>query len=58
MPLTVHQFPCLSDNYGFLVRDEATMRRWLTRPGRYADKDRYAYLAPEPPDHIKKLDFV
>jgi hydroxyacylglutathione hydrolase len=24
MPLTVHQFPCLSDNYGFLVRDEAT----------------------------------
>jgi hydroxyacylglutathione hydrolase len=24
MPLIVHQFPCLSDNYGFLVRDEAT----------------------------------
>ena len=24
MPLTVRQFPCLSDNYGFLVRDEAT----------------------------------
>ena len=24
MPLAVHQFPCLSDNYGFLVRDEAT----------------------------------
>ena len=24
MPLTVHLFPCLSDNYGFLVRDEAT----------------------------------
>ncbi|WP_421739547.1 hydroxyacylglutathione hydrolase [Caulobacter sp.] len=24
MPLTVHQFACLSDNYGFLVRDEAT----------------------------------
>ncbi|MEO0700384.1 MAG: hydroxyacylglutathione hydrolase, partial [Pseudomonadota bacterium] len=23
-PITVHQFPCLSDNYGFLVRDEAT----------------------------------
>ena len=23
------------------------MRRWLTRPGRYADKDRYAYLAPD-----------
>jgi hydroxyacylglutathione hydrolase len=24
MPLTVRQFPCLSDNYGFLIRDEAT----------------------------------
>lgn len=24
MPLEVHQFPCLSDNYGFLIRDEAT----------------------------------
>src|ERR1700761_7973950 len=24
MPLSVHQFPCLSDNYGFLARDEAT----------------------------------
>ncbi|RZJ18306.1 MAG: hydroxyacylglutathione hydrolase [Brevundimonas sp.] len=24
MALTVHQFPCLSDNYGFLVRDDAT----------------------------------
>jgi len=24
MALTVHQFPCLSDNYGFLVRDVAT----------------------------------
>ena len=24
MPLRVHQFPCLSDNYGFLVRDEAS----------------------------------
>ena len=24
MPLTVHQFPCLSDNYGFLIRDDAT----------------------------------
>jgi hypothetical protein len=23
------------------------MRRWLTRPGRYADTDRYAYLAPD-----------
>jgi hydroxyacylglutathione hydrolase len=24
MPLNIHQFPCLSDNYGFLVRDEAS----------------------------------
>ncbi|MFA7262868.1 MAG: hydroxyacylglutathione hydrolase [Caulobacter sp.] len=24
MTLTVHQFSCLSDNYGFLIRDEAT----------------------------------
>jgi len=24
MPLAVHQFPCLSDNYGFLVRDQAS----------------------------------
>jgi hydroxyacylglutathione hydrolase len=24
MPLEVHQFPCLSDNYGFLIRDAAT----------------------------------
>lgn len=24
MPLTIHQFPCLSDNYGFLARDAAT----------------------------------
>ncbi|MFN3512957.1 MAG: hydroxyacylglutathione hydrolase [Phenylobacterium sp.] len=24
MTVTVHQFPCLSDNYGFLVRDDAT----------------------------------
>ncbi|MDR3511857.1 MAG: hydroxyacylglutathione hydrolase [Caulobacteraceae bacterium] len=24
MPLIVRQFPCLSDNYGFLARDEAT----------------------------------
>jgi hydroxyacylglutathione hydrolase len=24
MPVIVHQFPCLSDNYGFLVRDEAS----------------------------------
>lgn len=24
MPLEVRQFPCLSDNYGFLARDEAT----------------------------------
>ena len=32
---------------GPVTFDEATVRRWLTRPGRYADKDRYAYLAPD-----------
>ncbi len=26
MPLTIRQFPCLSDNYGFLVRDDASGR--------------------------------
>ncbi len=26
MPLTVRQFPCLSDNYGFIVRDDASGR--------------------------------
>jgi hydroxyacylglutathione hydrolase len=26
MTLRIHQFPCLSDNYGFLARDEATGR--------------------------------
>jgi predicted acetyltransferase len=30
---------------GPVTYDEATVRRWLTRPGRYADDDRYAYLA-------------
>ena len=24
MTLTVRQFPCLSDNYGFLIRDDAS----------------------------------
>ena len=32
---------------GPITWDEATMRRWLTRPGRYAGQDRYAYLAPD-----------
>ena len=32
---------------GPVTYDEATVRRWLTRPGRYADDDRYAYLAPD-----------
>ncbi|HEU5386809.1 MAG TPA: GNAT family N-acetyltransferase [Streptosporangiaceae bacterium] len=27
--------------------DEATMRRWLTRPSFYADRDRYSYLAQD-----------
>jgi hydroxyacylglutathione hydrolase len=26
MPLTVRQFPCLSDNYGFIIRDEASAK--------------------------------
>ena len=32
---------------GPITWDEATVRGWLTRPGRYADQDRYAYLAPD-----------
>jgi predicted acetyltransferase len=32
---------------GPVTWDEDTVRRWLTRPGRYADKDRYAYLAAD-----------
>jgi hypothetical protein len=32
---------------GPITWDEATMRRWLTRPGWYAGQDRYAYLAPD-----------
>jgi predicted acetyltransferase len=32
---------------GPITWDEATVRRWLTRPGRYADQHRYAYLAPD-----------
>ena len=24
MPITVHQFACLDDNYGYLVKDDAT----------------------------------
>ena len=24
MPLDIRQFPCLSDNYGYLIRDRAT----------------------------------
>lgn len=24
MPITVHQFACLEDNYGYLVRDDAS----------------------------------
>jgi predicted acetyltransferase len=32
---------------GPITWDETTMRRWLTRPGRYADSDRYAYLAQD-----------
>jgi len=32
---------------GPITWDEATVCRWLTRPGRYADTDRYGYLAPD-----------
>jgi predicted acetyltransferase len=32
---------------GPVTYDEATVRRRLTRPGQYADADRYAYLAPD-----------
>jgi predicted acetyltransferase len=37
----------LARDCGPMTYDEATVRRWLTRPGRYADADRYAYLAPD-----------
>jgi predicted acetyltransferase len=37
----------LGRDCGPMTYDEATLRRWLTRPGRYADADRYAYLAPD-----------
>jgi hydroxyacylglutathione hydrolase len=37
MALTVRQFPCLSDNYGFLIRDEATgLVGWTLPAGRSA----------------------
>ena len=32
---------------GPITYDEPTVRRWLTRPGRYADDDKYAYLAQD-----------
>ncbi len=37
----------LARDCGPMTYDEATMRRWLARPGRYADTDRYAYLVPD-----------
>jgi GNAT superfamily N-acetyltransferase len=37
----------LARDCGPVTFEEATVRRWLTRPGRYADSDRYAYLAPD-----------
>jgi predicted acetyltransferase len=37
----------LARDCGPVTFDEATVRRWLTRPGRYADADSYAYLAPD-----------
>jgi predicted acetyltransferase len=32
---------------GPMMWDERTMRRWLSVPGRYADSQRYAFLAPD-----------
>lgn len=37
----------LARDCGPITRDEATMRTRLTRPGWYADIDKYAYLAPD-----------
>jgi predicted acetyltransferase len=37
----------LARDCGPVTYHEATVRRWLTRPGRYAGADRYAYLAPD-----------
>ena len=44
MSLEVHQFACLSDNYGFLIRDEATGKtacRKNPKTGKYTICDRY-----------------
>jgi predicted acetyltransferase len=37
----------LARDSGPVTYDEETVRRWLVRPARYADADRYAYLAPD-----------
>jgi predicted acetyltransferase len=37
----------LARDCGPVTFDEPTVRRWLTRPGRWADTARYAYLAPD-----------
>jgi predicted acetyltransferase len=37
----------LARDCGPITYDEATMRRWLVRPGRYADTDRFAYLTKD-----------
>jgi Acetyltransferase (GNAT) domain len=37
----------LARDCGPATHDEATVRRRLTRPGRYTGADRYAYLAPD-----------
>jgi predicted acetyltransferase len=37
----------LARDCGPVTYDEATVRRWLTRPGRYAGPGSYAYLAPD-----------
>ena len=30
MTLEIHQFPCLSDNYGFLLHDPDSVKRQLS----------------------------
>jgi predicted acetyltransferase len=37
----------LARDCGPATYDEATVRHWLTRPGRYDDTGRYAYFAPD-----------
>ena len=49
--LAVRQFPCLTDNYGFLARDEATgLVATIDTPLRYRSRPgALLVLAPPPP---------